>query len=342
MSKTTNDTKSNIVSFADYIHDPTFPSAIAEPENISKELEVRDNAKERLSYSYSGCQIDLSYAEKQMEKALSMRDDLLENTLLRGLKLKGTAATLRPLERKKTIQLDQYNKYSEPRQVHADIGEHLGRNVSVRGINKWLLKRRLSYDGSAVFYISGTPCTATNAADALWLSACKASKYVQMAQITKQLKEYRKTYGKENCDYKIAFDQTIHHGNSIVETVIYDRANILLQHIVSEDDAVIPEYSEPVVIQLPEEVSRKATDKFTIDLSIYDDSFAAFVKENEELLKELGEQIAKQKTMGHTSRFVWKLAAIAAVSVLIIFLGFGQIIPVPLLFLLLLTDSTMF
>ena len=111
---------------------------------------------------------------------------------------------------------------------------------------------------------------------------------------------------------------------------------------MSEDDAVIPEYSEPDVIQLPEEVSRKATNEFTIDLSVYDDSFAAFVKENEELLQELEEQIAKQKTIGHTSGFIWKLAAIAAVSVLIIFLGFGQIIPVPLLLLVLLTDSTMF
>ena len=338
----TNDTKSNIVSFTDYlrivncIHDPvsfpTFPSAIAEPESISEETKDQDKTKERPSYSYSRCQIDLSYAEKQMEKVLSMRDDLLENTLLKGLRLKG----------KKAVQLDQYDKYNEPRQIHTDIGKHLGRNVSVRGINRWILKRRLAHDGSADFYIGSTPYTATNVADALWLSACKASKYVQMARITKQLREYRETYGKENCDYKIAFDQAVHHGNSVIETVIYDRANILLRHIVSEDDAVIPEYSEPDVIQLPEEVSRKATDEFTIDLSVYDDSFAAFVKENEELLKEFGEQIAKQKTMGRTSRFIWKLAAIAAVSVLIIFLGFGQIIPVPLLFLLLLTDSTMF
>ncbi len=335
MSKTTNNTKSNIVSFADYIHDPvsfpTFPSAAAEPENITEETKDRCNTKERPSYGYSRCQIDLSYAEKQMEKALSMRDDLLENTLLRGLLLKG----------KKSVQLDQYDKYNEPRQICTDIGEHLGRNISVRGIHRWILKRRLAHDGSANFYICSTPCTATNAADALWLSACKASKYVQMAQITKQLKEYRKTYGKENCDYKISFDQAVHHGNSVMETVVYDRANILLRHIVSKD-SVIPEYSEPDVIQLPEEVSRKATKEFTIDLSVYDDGFAAFVKENEELLKELGEQIAKQKTMSHTSRFIWKLAAITAVSVLIIAFGFGQIIPVPLLFLLLLTDGTMF
>ncbi|MBR6851283.1 MAG: hypothetical protein IKM88_13705, partial [Lachnospiraceae bacterium] len=263
MSKT-NDTKSNIVSFADYIHDPasfpTFPSVIAEPESISEEPKSVEEIKKSTAYSYSRCQIDLSYAEKQMEKALSMRDDLLENTLLRGLRLKGTAAKQRPERtaamlrpertaakrrpaRKKTVQLDQYDKYNEPRQIHTDIGKHLGRNVSVRGINRWTLKHRLEYDGSAVFYIGSTPCTATNAADALWLSACKASKYVQMARITKQLREYRKTYGKENCDYKISFDQAVHHGDSVIETIIYDRANILLRHIVSEDDAVIPEYS---------------------------------------------------------------------------------------------------
>ena len=334
MSKT-NDTKSNIVSFADYIHDPVsfpaFPSAIAEPESISEETKNQDKIKERPSYSYSKCRIDLSYAEKQMERALSMRDDLLENTLLKGLRLKG----------KKAVQLDQYDKYNEPRQIRTDIGKHFGRDISVRGINRWILKRRLAHDGSADFYIGSTPYTATNAADALWLSACKASKYVQMAQITKQLREYRKTYGKENCDYKISFDQAVHHGNSVIETVVYDRANILLRHIVSEDDAVIPEYSEPDVIQLPEEVSRKATDELTIDLSIYDDSFAAFVKENEELLKELREQIAKQKTMSHTTGFIWKLTVVAAVSVLTIVFGFGQIIPVPLLLLVLLTDSTM-
>ena len=336
MSKTMNNTKSNIVSFADYIHDPisfpTFPSAIAEPENITEETKDQGNTKERLSYGYSRCQIDLSYAEKQMEEALSMRDDLLKSTLLRGLRLK----------KGKTVQLDQYNKYNEPRQIRADIGEHIGRNVLARGINKWILKRRLSHDGSADFHIGSTPYTATHAADALWLSACKASKYVQMAQITKQLKEYRETYGKENCDYKISFDQAVHHGNSVMETVTYDRANILLRHIVSEDDAVIPEYSEPDVIQLPEEVSRKATDETTIDLSIYDDSFAAFVKENEELLKELDKQIAKQKTMSHTSRFIWKLTAITAISAITLLLGFGQIIPIPLLLLFLLIAGTPF
>ncbi len=275
-----NSPKDNLVYFADYIHNPLSSPSVTK-EGI-KGIPRR--------FCYISSQIDIKKAEDMVERALALRDNLLRATLLDGLGYKCIK------NGKNGVYLDQFYRLGDARRLRTNCKKHFGRQVFMDGIRgricSRVLRHRLEKDGSAKFWIGNTWYTATDMADILYVSACKASKYLEIARITDQIREYRLTYGKQNTSFQVGFKEAVHYGNSTYEKTVYQQVTILMSHSVFFQDAIIPEYSEPVTLALPEEISRKAEKEDVVDLSIYDGNFEDFTVENTELLNNIEKELS--------------------------------------------------
>ena len=204
-----------------------------------------DNSDE-LCMSFSNLTTNELY--KNVDKVLTDRDTLLRKTLLKdfggGFLSKGVFTRREQADDDEKVKCLSVSDSWFKDSIYAKmlLSDHISDRVFIRGkLRKWIIERRMgkygcdvSWEGkgTAAFY---TECVIN---DRLVDLIEKLSRAYMLAYISKQVQDYERRYGKENCQISVH---------------VYDEPNtaysLVLTH--TEFDSVMPVKSEETVYALP-------------------------------------------------------------------------------------------